>query len=256
MERRIAADKELLFWESVKDSEHAADFEAYLEQFPDGTYEALARNRLARLTGKQDKKPVVQVVVTPDEPERVVSPKSPAPTPESIETALGLDRDERRRIQQGLASLGFDPGPADGLFGQRTREAIGKWQASQGVSATRHLGADASRLLMAAAETVLEPFGPDWIIAKNQQCQLWGAFDWAGDEVVTWSGACIDGKASGHGRGIFTYVDGARYEGEWRENKRHGRGILTLANENRYEGEWREGKIHGLEWAPGAGQVA
>ena len=50
VERRIAAEKEMLFWESVKDSTHAADFEAYLQQFPGGTYEALARNRLERLT--------------------------------------------------------------------------------------------------------------------------------------------------------------------------------------------------------------
>ena len=29
-ERRIAAEKELLFWESVKDSDHAADFQVLL----------------------------------------------------------------------------------------------------------------------------------------------------------------------------------------------------------------------------------
>ena len=153
VERRIAAEKELLFWESVKDSEHAADFEAYLEQFPRGTYEALARNRLKRLTEQPDEKPDVQVVaVTPDEPEQVVSPEPPVSTPESIETALGLNRDERRRIQQGLASLGFDPGPADGLFGQRTRTALGDWQSSQGAATTGHLDAEAAKVLLAAGE--------------------------------------------------------------------------------------------------------
>ena len=40
---------ELLFWESVKDSQHAADIEAYLAQYPSGTYATLAQNRLARL---------------------------------------------------------------------------------------------------------------------------------------------------------------------------------------------------------------
>jgi uncharacterized caspase-like protein len=44
-----AADRELAFWESVKDSHDAADFQAYLGQYPGGTFAALARNRLAAL---------------------------------------------------------------------------------------------------------------------------------------------------------------------------------------------------------------
>ena len=113
-DRRLTAEElavERVFWESVKDSTHAADFEAYPEQFPGGTYEALARNRLERLTEQHDEKPMLQVAVTPDEPERVVSPEPSQPTPEALEAALDLDRDERRQIQMGLASLGFDPRP-------------------------------------------------------------------------------------------------------------------------------------------------
>ena len=39
--------QENLFWQSIMDSTNAADFEAYLGQFPDGVYRALAVNRLA-----------------------------------------------------------------------------------------------------------------------------------------------------------------------------------------------------------------
>ena len=266
VERRIAAEKELLFWESVKDSEHAADFEAYLEQFPGGTYEILARNRLTRLTGKQDEKPDVQVVaLTPDEPERVVSPEPLVPTPESIESALSLNREERRRIQQGLASLGFDPGPADGLFGRGTRGAISRWQASRGAAATGYLDADAVRTLVAEGEAALKPFGPNWIVAKNQPCQLWDSSGVSGDEVVTWSGACVDGKASGQGRAVwrtprgvhvsegsflegkehgivfYNWPDGDRYEGAWREGQPHGWGVLINQSGYRYEGSWIKG---------------
>jgi len=45
----VSADRtalDLAFWNSVKDSETPADFSAYLQQFPDGTFAALARNRL------------------------------------------------------------------------------------------------------------------------------------------------------------------------------------------------------------------
>lgn len=44
-----ASDREVLFWDSIKRSTHKAEYEAYLQQFPDGTYAALARERLARM---------------------------------------------------------------------------------------------------------------------------------------------------------------------------------------------------------------
>ena len=53
---------ELSFWESIKDSQNASDFTAYLDQFPAGTFAALARNRLAALGESQI------AVVTPPPP--------------------------------------------------------------------------------------------------------------------------------------------------------------------------------------------
>ncbi len=40
---------ELVFWESIRNSVRAADYEAYLAQYPDGNFAALARARLAEL---------------------------------------------------------------------------------------------------------------------------------------------------------------------------------------------------------------
>jgi len=40
---------ELVFWESIKDSRRAADYEAYLEQYPEGTFVALAQTRLEEI---------------------------------------------------------------------------------------------------------------------------------------------------------------------------------------------------------------
>ncbi|SHJ96077.1 Putative peptidoglycan binding domain-containing protein [Shimia gijangensis] len=48
------------------------------------------------------------------------------------EDALRLSRNDRRTIQGNLQSLGFNPGPADGLFGARTRDAIASWQRGSG----------------------------------------------------------------------------------------------------------------------------
>lgn len=40
---------ELSFWESIKNSNYAADYEAYLKQYPNGRFAGLARARLERL---------------------------------------------------------------------------------------------------------------------------------------------------------------------------------------------------------------
>ncbi len=73
-----SADRELAFWESVKDSHDPADFQAYLDQYPAGTFAALARNRLAA------QQPQQQAATTPTAP-------NPAPArQEGQVAALGL----------------------------------------------------------------------------------------------------------------------------------------------------------------------
>ena len=129
-----AKSDEQLFWESVRGSRDPADVEAYLKQFPEGVFAALARNWLKRLSGPE------------------VETKG---APEAMEVTLGLKRTERRRIQIALMASGFDPGGQDGLFGPRTRAAIGKWQASLGKAETGFLDAQAARELLEKGKTVL-----------------------------------------------------------------------------------------------------
>ena len=50
-------EQESLFWQSIVNSENAADFEAYLSQFPNGVFRALAENRLAELRASADNAP-------------------------------------------------------------------------------------------------------------------------------------------------------------------------------------------------------
>jgi caspase domain-containing protein len=46
----VAPDREALFWMSIKDGADPAAFEAYLKQYPHGTFAALARQRLASVS--------------------------------------------------------------------------------------------------------------------------------------------------------------------------------------------------------------
>ena len=51
------ADLELAFWSAIANSGDPADFEAYIQQFPEGTFVPLARNRLAALAPEVQPKP-------------------------------------------------------------------------------------------------------------------------------------------------------------------------------------------------------
>jgi len=46
---------ELSFWESVRDSRHAGDYDAYLQAYPSGRFVALARSRIERLRAGKPK---------------------------------------------------------------------------------------------------------------------------------------------------------------------------------------------------------
>ena len=149
----LAAER--LFWESVKDSDDPADLEAYRRRYPGGTYEALAVNRLERLK-RATEEPADQIIASAAQnPAEAADATGVRPDPETVEAALSLSRADRRSIQAGLAALGFDPGPADGLFGRKTRAALSAWQAAKGEAVTGWLTAAEARVLKAAGEDAL-----------------------------------------------------------------------------------------------------
>ena len=72
----------------------------------------------------------------------------------SVEEGLGLTKEQRRRVQMGLMHEGFDPGPEDGVFGPRTRGAIGGWQDARGEDATGYLSKEQAEALLHVAYVV------------------------------------------------------------------------------------------------------
>ena len=49
-----------------------------------------------------------------------------------------------------------------------------------------------------------------------------------------------------HGSGVYFYLDGGRYDGEWVDDRIQGRGKSIYANSNVYEGDWVDGRINGF----------
>lgn len=113
----------------------------------------------------------------------------------------------------------------------------------------------------------------NWLKDPITGCAVWTEKA-AGDEVVSWSGGCQEGKASGQGvlscfadGKLTTRFDGtmvagkaegpgrlnfwlkqgyARYEGELKASEMHGRGVLVLPDGSRAEGDFQNGNLNGF----------
>ena len=79
----------------------------------------------------------------------------------AVEDSLSLGLSVRRRIQAGLTALGFEPGPADGLFGAGTRAAIRDWQEVRGAQATGYLTAAETEQLLRMTNAPRAPIDVD-----------------------------------------------------------------------------------------------
>ena len=112
---QTAREVEDVFWRDVV-CERELEVRAYLETYPDGAYVSEARA--------------------------------------CLEQGLGLTRTERVAVQRGLAEVGQEPGPADGLFGgpeTKTRQAIRAWQAAKG-----YLSREQADILIVTGQAVEE----------------------------------------------------------------------------------------------------
>ena len=48
-----------------------------------------------------------------------------------------------------------------------------------------------------------------------------------------------------HGQGTYTWSDGHKYVGEYKDDKKHGQGTFTYANGEKYVGEFKDDLSHG-----------
>jgi len=76
-----AEQYELTFWDSIKDSTHASDYEAYLQAYPNGRFAGLARARVERLKAAAPRPETGKPEATRQEPPRPAPEKAQAPRP-------------------------------------------------------------------------------------------------------------------------------------------------------------------------------
>jgi len=223
------AERDLVFWESIKSSTDPADFADFLKNFPKSEFAALAQRRLAALTAPAASAaapppsnaappslpppqaapappPATAIAAPPVPPPAAVPPAAAPPPPAEGEGTWSLD--ERREVQQALRALGHLQAEPDGNFGAQTRAAIAQFQSFEGDSETGTLSEEQRRKLLDMAHrlaALLDPAAasPRGITAVSlkggpQRLAKAAGLETAGDpsEAAYWYRlAAVDGEA-------------------------------------------------------------
>jgi hypothetical protein len=128
-----ASEVELEFWRSIKASNKPEELNAYLTNYPNGTFKSIA---LARIAALQDGPSTATRNLTTGsgiDPQTFSEESS-----QTTEDQLGLDRSQRRDVQRRLTSLGFDI-KTSGKFDEASRIMITRWQAARGYPKSGYL---------------------------------------------------------------------------------------------------------------------
>ena len=215
-----STEREALYWQSIVNSENPADFEAYLEQFPNGAFRVLAENRLSGFRPEQmcTGRPAVAAcwMAIAEKPACYVWNSNPRSPSDSVtwtgECAGG--------VTQGTGTLTWV-----GPDGSRLSET-GRLQNG------RHTGHWVVRL---PSGTVAE--GP---VVEGKEHGGW-VFRFADGTV--WEGPYADGEQTG--QWTLRFADGTVEAGSLVDGERNGHWVITLADggvqAGRFVGDERTG---------------
>jgi hypothetical protein len=130
-----ASDVELEFWRSIKDSNKPEELNAYLTNYPNGTFKSIALARIASL--QEGPSTATRALSTSVDVDAATFSEEAS---QLTEDQLSLDRNQRRDVQRRLTGLGFDI-KASGKFDAATRTVITRWQAARGYPKSGYLNA-------------------------------------------------------------------------------------------------------------------
>jgi len=99
-------------------------------------------------------------------------------------------------------------------------------------------------LTLATVLSIAHAADSDTWVPASSGCMVSVPSSMAKTVKVTWSGACSDGYADG--KGLLTWSNGNRYEGELLVGTINGKGTFYWANGDWYQGEFRNGRREGM----------
>ncbi|MBR9761951.1 MAG: caspase [Rhodobacteraceae bacterium] len=164
-----ALEMQKFVFDIARDSGDPADYQAYLDSYPDGAFAPMARNAIERLQGPSEQVAMAQPETTAQATRSVVQTSGPLvlpvtqalmvlPSSEATEQALFLDREARRVLQARLNASGNAVGRPDGSLGPNSRKGIRAWQTSQGLAPTGYMNLAQLDLLASQTEATYPQF--------------------------------------------------------------------------------------------------
>ena len=206
---------EAVFWQSIQNSTNPVEFEAYLEQFPNGVFRVLAQARLAALRDSTS----------------------------DATTAAGQGAGGSASAASGApASVSEKAGAADalrpaGAMFRPDRTCAGQTGASCWMEISRRPGCYVWNPFPATDETVT------WTGAcAGSFAQGTGTLTWAisGGDRQTETGRLVGGQRSG--RWVIRQFDGSVWEGPFVDGKTNGTWVIRSANGTVEEWLFRDGE--------------
>ncbi len=233
------------FWSSIKDSKQIADYQAYLSQFPSGTFAPLARNRIDSLKAAQAQVAAAPLSANPGnqapllvaEPAKAAAPVAAAPPPvTTVAAAPVVATSDTRGLENKAAAAKPVAAPVPSPVVEASAAAV--------VTRPEFAKPAAKPAVEAPPAAAAKP-APDLVasISPEQKTSLPPPPAPPVPKVLA---------------GLIEFPDGARYNGEYKEDKEktkilHGRGEY-VSKTFRYVGDFKDGKKQGngvYEWANG-----
>ena len=243
-----SSEVELVFWQSIANSTNPADFEAYLAQFPNGVFGALARNRLSALGASGGAalsagRSGVDGVGLP------ASGSRPAAGNSGAGPAAGVDA-------RGRPGSAFRPSqtcagqPAGAACWMEIAQQPGcyVWQSSLTPGATVTWTGECVGGFAQGAGTLT------WIWDGGRRTDT-GHLVVRGKQTGDWVLRLADGgveegpyvAGARHGDWVVRRPNGDVHEGPYVDGEPHGHWVVRSANGNVGEGPYVDGELHG-DW--------
>ena len=277
----VTAQLEREFWISVRDSNRADDMQAYLDKYPNGTFTALARNRLDTLVGRtriastspsgaQQSAPIPSPAAVVPEPSAAAS-RPPAEAAAALPTKSSGPQSSGAKIApQGPAAAAPASREPARAAASRLGETPPKPEAvtsGDAAVATQAPAAPPASAASAPAPDQSTPAPPapkprdeqpgreiapgireltfaDGSVYRGAMrgVQLHGQGEYV-SKAFKYQGDFKDGLK--HGNGAYVWENGDRYQGEFAEDRPQGHGKYQFANGDSYEGEVKAGVVSG-----------
>ena len=250
------------FWTSIKDGKNLNDFQAYLDQFPNGTFARLARNRIASLRG--DAVAGAALAEAGPSASAEAAPSVTAAAPKVALAAISppaAARTETRSIEIKQPEIKAAVAPVQNTPPPEIKAAVAPAVASP----VKSVAVPEPKIQLAAiapeqksALPAVPPvpkilaglieyrdgakYNGEYKVDRERREIRDGKGEFIGKEF-RYKGGFKDDKREG--QGVYVWANGDRYEGTFNDDEANGRGVWTFARGDKYEGEVVKGKILG-----------